>query len=224
LPNFLSIESKQFDPETYEDETPKGETLDEEGQTRVRLKVENTIRWKYEKDEDGNLQRVSNSRIVKWSDGSLSLYLGNEIFDVYKMYMQGDHNHLFVRQGNVLQGKTVFKTKLTFRPHSIDSNTHRKMTMSLVDRGTKLKKVKMISEISKNPDGNRTELMKKEEEKLKAAGRRQNQQRRLREKSNNKGLSSNYLEDRLNSDDDDGDLTDSLSAIKNRFKHGRHGN
>jgi RNA polymerase-associated protein LEO1 len=115
LPNFLSVEARPFDPETYEDENQNGEALDEEGKTRVRLKVENTIRWRYEKDEEDNLIKQSNARIVKWSDGSLSLHLGNEIFDVYKTAMQGDHNHLFIRQGSVLQGKAVFKTKLTFR-------------------------------------------------------------------------------------------------------------
>ena len=46
---------------------------------------------------------------------SLSLYLGNEIFDVHAMQLQGDYNHLFVRQGTGLQGQSVFKTKLTFR-------------------------------------------------------------------------------------------------------------
>ncbi|CAF0907614.1 unnamed protein product [Brachionus calyciflorus] len=217
LPNFLSVEPKPFDPDTYEDDNPtKNDTLDEEGKTRVRLKVENTIRWRYEKDEDGNLTKQSNAKIVKWSDGGLSLHLGNEIFDVYKAFMQGDHNHLFIRQGNVLQGQTVFKTKLTFRPHSIDSMTHRKMTMSLVESGSKTKKVKILNEIAKNPENKRLELMKQEEEKLKAASRRQNQQRRMREKSHQKGLSAKYLEDRY-SDDDNGI---SLSDIKNKFKRG----
>lgn len=221
LPNFLSVEPRPFDPDTYEDDLlEKSETLDEEGQARVRLKVENTIRWRYEKDSEGNMVKQSNAKIVKWSDGSLSLYLGNEIFDVYKTLMQGDHNHLFVRQGNVLHGQTIFKTKLAFRPHSTDSMTHRKMTMSLVDRGSKTKKVKILTEIKRNPEGNRNELMKKEEEKLKAASRRQNQQRRMREKSHSKGLSANYLEDKYNTDDDDDEDNGavSLSAIKNKFK------
>lgn len=46
---------------------------------------------------------------------SMSLHLGNEVFDVYKAPLQGDHNHLFIRQGTGLQGQAVFKTKLTFR-------------------------------------------------------------------------------------------------------------
>ena len=222
LPNFLSVEPRPFDPDTYEDDLlEKSETVDEEGQARVRLKVENTIRWRYEKDSEGNLVKQSNAKIVKWSDGSLSMYLGNEIFDVYKTFMQGDHNHLFVRQGNVLHGQTIFKTKLAFRPHSTDSMTHRKMTMSLVDRTSKTKKVKILTEIKKNPENNRNELMKKEEEKLKAASRRQNQQRRMREKSHSKGLTANYLEDKYHSDEDEGGI--SLSAIKNKFKSKGHG-
>lgn len=222
LPNFLSVEPRPFDPEQYEDENPKGDAIDEEGKTRVKLKVENTIRWRYEKDSEGNLTKESNARLIKWSDGSMSLHLGNEIFDVYKSLMQGDHNHLFVRQGSVLHGQTVFKTKLAFRPHSINSMTHRKMTMSLVEHGSKTKKVKILTEDIKNPENKRLELMKKEEEKLKAASRRQNQQRRIREKSHSKGLSAGYLEDRYDeSDEDNGAI--SLSAIKNRFKSGRKG-
>ncbi len=150
---------------------------------------------------------------------SLSLYLGNEIFDVYKTATQGDHNHLFIRQGNVLHGQTVFRTRLTFRPHSIDSMTHRKMTLSLVEHGSKIKKVKMLTEIEKNPENKRQELLKKEEEKLKAASRRQNQQRRMREKAHSKGLTADYLEDRDRYGSDDEDNAISLSAIKNKFKN-----
>jgi RNA polymerase-associated protein LEO1 len=219
LPNFLSVEPKPFDPETYDDENKTGEPLDDEGNTRVRLKVENTMRWRYEKDAEGNLIKKSNARLVKWSDNSLSMYLGNEIFDVYKTLMAGDHNHLFVRQGSVLHGQTVFKTKLSFRPHSIDSNTHRKMTMSLVDHSSRTKKVKILEVNAKNPDGNRNELVKKEEERTKAAARRQNVIRRQREKSHNKGLSTGYLEDRYSDDDDRAGI--SLNSIKNKFKKKR---
>jgi len=51
---------------------------------RVKLKVENTIRWREVFDKDGNVLKESNTRVIKWSDGSMSLHLGSEIFDVYK--------------------------------------------------------------------------------------------------------------------------------------------
>ena len=34
----------------------------------------------------------------RWSDGSMSLHLGNEIFDIHKQPLAGDHNHMFIRQ------------------------------------------------------------------------------------------------------------------------------
>ena len=55
---------------------------------RLKLKVENTIRWRVDFDAEGNAIRESNAKLVKWSDGSLSLHLGSEIFDVYKQPLQ----------------------------------------------------------------------------------------------------------------------------------------
>jgi hypothetical protein len=37
LPNFLSVETRPFDAETYEDEIDEEETLDEEGRARYAL-------------------------------------------------------------------------------------------------------------------------------------------------------------------------------------------
>ena len=81
------------------------------------------------------------------SDGSLSLHLGSEIFDVHKQPLQSDFNHLFIRQGTGLQGQAVFKTKLSFRPHSTDSQTHKKMTLSMADRSSKSNQIKVISQV-----------------------------------------------------------------------------
>uniref|UniRef100_A0A6P7H0P6 Another transcription unit protein n=1 Tax=Diabrotica virgifera virgifera TaxID=50390 RepID=A0A6P7H0P6_DIAVI len=94
LPNFLSVETRPFDPETYEDEIDEEETLDEEGRARLKLKVENTIRWKESMDDEGNMKKESNARIVRWSDGSYSLHLGSEIFDVYKQPLQKEEEKL----------------------------------------------------------------------------------------------------------------------------------
>ncbi|XP_062819517.1 RNA polymerase-associated protein LEO1 isoform X2 [Anolis carolinensis] len=220
LPNFLSVEPRPFDPQYYEDEFEDEEMLDEEGRTRLKLKVENTIRWRIRRDEEGNEIRESNARIVKWSDGSMSLHLGNEVFDVYKAPLQGDHNHLFIRQGTGLQGQAVFKTKLTFRPHSTDSATHRKMTLSLADRCSKTQKIRILPMAGRDPESQRTEMIKKEEERLRASIRRESQQRRMREKQHQRGLSASYLEPDRYDDEDEGEEAISLAAIKNRYKGG----
>lgn len=39
-------------------------------------------------DDEGNMKKESNARFVRWSDGSFSLHLGAEIFDVYKQPLQ----------------------------------------------------------------------------------------------------------------------------------------
>lgn len=67
-PSSLSLH-RPFDPQYYEDEFEDEEMLDEEGRTRLKLKVENTIRWRSRRDEEGNEIKESNARIVKWSDG-----------------------------------------------------------------------------------------------------------------------------------------------------------
>jgi RNA polymerase-associated protein LEO1 len=214
LPNFLSIDCRPFDPETYEDEIEDEDCLDEEGRARLKLKVENTIRWKIGFDKEGKAIKESNARMVKWSDGSYSLHLGDEIFDVHKQPLQGDFNHLFIRQGTGLQGQAVFRTKLSFRPHSTESFTHQKMTRSMADRTNKAAGIKVISQVGPNPEANRYKRVKEEEEKLRADVRRDSKMKRVKERAPGGRLSAGYLEGG-DSDNEDGI---SLAAIKNKYK------
>jgi len=216
LPNFLSVESRPFDQDTYEDEMEDGEQQDEEGRTRLKLKVENTIRWRQERDKEGQPVIQSNARMVKWSDGSYSLHLGNEIFDVHKQPLQSDFNHLFIRQGTGLQGQAVFRTKLSFRPHSVDSHTHKKMTLSMADRSTKSNQIKVISHVGHNPDEGRWERIRKEEQGLREALRKDASKKRVKEKGASQGLSGGYLED----EDDDEEGAVSIAKIKAKYKSG----
>ncbi|XP_039261956.2 uncharacterized protein LOC120338085 [Styela clava] len=219
FPNFVSVETRPFDPTVYEDEIEDDELLDEEGRTRLKLKVENTIRWKKYTDENGMQLTESNARLVRWSDGSLSMHLGSEIFDVHVMPLQGDHNHLFIRQGTGLQGQAVFKTKLTFRPHSTKSATHRKMTSRLAMRlNQNQQKVRVLPIAGQDPESRKAKLMKEEEDQLRAHMRREAQKRRMREKAHARGLNTNYLDDRLDEEEDSGAI--SVSAIKNTFRPG----
>ena len=39
LPNFLSVETKPFDLATYEDEFEEDEVMDDEGRSRLKLRV-----------------------------------------------------------------------------------------------------------------------------------------------------------------------------------------
>lgn len=59
-----------------------------------------------------------------------------------------------------MQGQAVFRTKLTFRPHSTDSFTHRKMTLSLADRSQKTSGVKVLSNVTRDPEMSRVESLR----------------------------------------------------------------
>lgn len=67
---------------------------------------------------------------------------------------------MFIRQGTGLQGQAVFRTKLSFRPHSTESFTHRKMTLSLADRSTKTTGIKIMSQVGVDPDLDRETRIK----------------------------------------------------------------
>lgn len=59
MPNFVKLDSKPFHPDTYigpdqEDEELAGAENARESSMSIKLKVENTLRWRWVKDEDGN--------------------------------------------------------------------------------------------------------------------------------------------------------------------------
>ncbi|VUZ40893.1 unnamed protein product [Hymenolepis diminuta] len=220
MPNFLSVETRPFDPAYYEGELDEDEVLDEEGRTRLKLKVENTIRWRTVKNVKGETEVESNARMVKWSDGSFSLHLGDEIIDVHKIDITSDYNHLFIREDRGLQCQAVFKNKLTFRPHSTDSFTHRKMTLSLADKSSKTQKVKILTLVGANPEVERAEQIRKEEESLKRAIRQESMQRRQRERQM-AAASARHRRSVFDSPmDSDEDTGVSLNAIKRNAKAG----
>ena len=153
-----------------------------------------------------------------WADGSTSLYLGNEIFDVHKQSLHGDFNHMFIRQGTGLQGQAIFRTKLSFRPHSTESKTHQKMTRQMADRSHKATGIKVISQVGRDPTANRYKRVKEEEERLRADLRRHSKVNRGRERATSRGLSKGYLE---GGDSDEEGF--SINAIKNKYKKGGSG-
>ncbi|XP_043933452.1 RNA polymerase-associated protein LEO1-like [Protopterus annectens] len=92
------------------------------------------------------------------------------------------------------------------------------MTLSLADRCSKTQKIRILPVAGRDPESQRSEMIKKEEEKLRASIRRESQQRRMREKQHQRGLSANYLEPDRYEEEEDGDEAISLAAIKSKFK------
>jgi len=220
LPNFLSVQSRPFDKNYYEDEDDDEENvMDEEGKARLRLKMENTIRWRMITDhETGEEIKESNSRMIKYSDGSIVMQVGSELFDVTSMPLT-DHNHLFIRQGTGLQGQAVFTQKLSFKPTSTDSLTHRKVMSRLQQRAQQnVSKVKLMPLVGgEDPFKQRYTAWKKQEDKFKLYLKKQDLERRQNVKKltqNNAKksmtkLTSRYLDANTGSYSDSADSTSS---------------
>ncbi|KAK6746936.1 hypothetical protein RB195_000279 [Necator americanus] len=203
IPNFFSVALKPFDPETYE-EDEDDDHVDEEGRNRLKLKAENTIRWRLAQDADGNVIKESNTKIIRWSDGSMSMVIGKEVFDVESVPIHGSMQHLFIRQGTGLVAQKIFDRKLIFRPHSTDSETHRKVTMNMAERTRKSGQVRMVAEVGSNPEQARREAVRREEEALRAAIRKETQQRRTKDRHRPNAA---YLEGRPDYSDEEAEHT-----------------
>lgn len=60
-------------------------------------------RWRWAPGPDGEQVRQSNARFVRWSDGSLQLWLGDEVLDAKEIDISGDHSYAFVRHQQLIQ-------------------------------------------------------------------------------------------------------------------------
>ena len=136
--NLLGIQSRPFDPETFEEEEQVEEEEDG-GKTRV----ENVIRWR-ESRETG--ERQSNARVVTWSDGSMTLHVGSEVLVAQQVPIPEGTTHLYTRhQGSHLECHGVLKHKLTLAPASRDSKAHQALTHKIARVHTKGQKMQFHS-------------------------------------------------------------------------------
>ncbi|XP_050259419.1 protein LEO1 homolog isoform X2 [Quercus robur] len=203
--NIMGIDQKPFDPKTFVEEDIF--VTDESG-SKKRIRLENNIvRWRTVRNPDGTTSRESNTRFVRWSDGSLQLLIGNEVLDISVQDGQHDQSHLFLRHGKgILQSQGRILKKMRFMPSSLSSNSHRLLTALVDSRHKKVYKVKnCITDID-------PEREKEEKEKAESQNIRANVLlNRKREKVNRKytpnvdrrrQLSPGFLEDALDEDDE----------------------
>ncbi|KNE58694.1 hypothetical protein AMAG_04248 [Allomyces macrogynus ATCC 38327] len=152
MPNFLHLDSMPFDPDHYDAGDPE-----ELKQHEVDLRVANTMRWRFIQN-DAHPDRMtvqSNAQLVKWSDGTYSLLVGDEYFDVTTQpvapyqYLTGA-NH----SSNTLHVHRVLDDKLVVKPMGARSKTHKKMAAALAMRFKRTDRVK-VTHVTKDPEKER---------------------------------------------------------------------
>uniref|UniRef100_A0A7S4SZM1 Leo1-like protein n=1 Tax=Alexandrium monilatum TaxID=311494 RepID=A0A7S4SZM1_9DINO len=139
LPNVLSVEKSAFRRDSIPQALMEGykEFTNTRGMQVVKLlNPENCIRWRFKKgpdgqnltDEDGRPLYESNSRIVEWEDGTRTLYVGSEAFNMSEIT---DKVILFEENSqdiHVCHG--VMTKRLVATPTSLFSATHESLKRS----------------------------------------------------------------------------------------------
>jgi RNA polymerase-associated protein LEO1 len=132
LTNIAGVEPRAFDQETFE--------LTEDH----HAKNHNVIRWRKNR-ETGAIE--SNARFVKWSDGSVQLLIGDESLDVNDASVDTENAFLFARHSGAMQARARLRGKLVFRPATLDSETHRRLTRAVDKKHVKSKQTRMHIEV-----------------------------------------------------------------------------
>ena len=124
--NIFDVCAKKFDENTFQEEEDKT-IVDEFGRSRLKAKEGNVARWT--RDSLTN-ELKSNAKFVEWSDGSRTLHLGDEVFNVTETAVsskQGLNQYVFARHQGLMEGKAKISKRMQFRPATTDSHTHKRL-------------------------------------------------------------------------------------------------
>mmetsp|Transcript_30972 Transcript_30972/g.69704 ORF Transcript_30972/g.69704 Transcript_30972/m.69704 type:complete len:372 (+) Transcript_30972:22-1137(+) len=134
LPNVMSVDEEEYRGiDSITDTVMEGyrEFKNTRGQNVLRLQnPENCVRWRFEQDEYGNSLlddagrqiHESNTRLVQWEDGTWTLYVGNEPFQIDEI---SDRNPIFeVNSQDVLVCHGTVFSKFITTPKSMESASH----------------------------------------------------------------------------------------------------
>ncbi|KAJ3107488.1 hypothetical protein HDU97_004084 [Phlyctochytrium planicorne] len=159
LPSYFKADPRPYNPSLLADEIPDKQTEDEVLE-ESRLRAENTIRWRYI-DSDSE-KKDSNARLVRWSDDSFSLLLGDELFEVGIRKMNHEHQYLVAlhEKEAVMQTCSRLTNMMMLAPASTSSAIHRKLTSSIRNRHQKNTRTKIYAKLE-DP-----EKLRREEEKV----------------------------------------------------------
>ena len=180
IPKFLHVDPDEFNPETFEEEYLEGsvdagtKNLISDSE-KMKLRVENMIRWRVNAETG---KRESNARFVKWSDGSMSLVVGGEMFQIESKDISHDNQVLFNLHpaDGLMVAEQKIKETVTFQPFSTSSRTHKKLTATVLAKHQKVNRTKFIGAVV-NPEAAKLEMEKIENEKLRNKKRMEAKQR-----------------------------------------------
>lgn len=155
LPNVLSVEKSAFKADSIPQSLLEGykEFKNTRDMQVVKLlNPENCLRWRFKKgpdgqnltDEDGRPLYESNSRIVEWEDGTRTLFVGREVFNMSEIQ---DKIVLFEENSqdiSVCHG--IVGKRLVATPRSLASATHESLKKSQFRKYEPLRRSLLLSQ------------------------------------------------------------------------------
>jgi len=228
LPNLVAIQPAAFEESLF---------IEKEEEEQYKGYVQNMIRWRYKRNADGELERddddqlirESNSRIVQWSDGSFTLHIGNEVFDVQttdsssggfaglngyvylsqKATFSGEGTEEETAGGTVLECMAPVTSRFVPKPSSLQSEAHKSLTVAVRQRT--IKKALIAEHVTfEDPEKAKAARIRNKEDMDRATARNQNN-RSGGSRYRRPDMSRRYLEE----DEDDANYdTTNIRALK----------
>ncbi|KIY52934.1 hypothetical protein FISHEDRAFT_34375 [Fistulina hepatica ATCC 64428] len=177
VPNFVKIDSAPFRSDSAlapPENNAESKDLMRMKSMSIKLSVENTIRWRW--------QRQSNARFIRWSDGTMSLRLGKEFFDVDAKpeqlpttprgpsqskpatpakqglnYLVAQHKY-----SEILHVEAPITGTMSLRPTGMQSETHRMLVKAVGQKHSKTARLKMAAHSEVAPERELKEFAKQE--------------------------------------------------------------
>lgn len=224
LPNLVAVQPAAFEEDLY---------IPEEEEAQYKGYVHNMIRWRYQRDkdgeiirkDDGGLARESNTRLVQWSDGSYTLHIGNEAFDIQTVDSSsngfaGLNGYVYLSQkatfndaddmeedtpsGTVLEGIGPVTSRLIAKPSSLQSEAHKSLTVAVRQRTIKTARIAEYV-TQEDPEKAKAARIRNKEDLEKATARKSSYYRPTGSRPRQPGMNRRYLEEE--EDDEDYDTT-----------------
>lgn len=115
FPKSMGVTSSAFDPTTFneeeENEMLKKNDMSGANDTLIRFRFKRGENGEILRDEYGKPLLEANARIVEWSDGSRTMHIGKEVFNIRKTTvktkhteLRGDSDFLYARVANTREG------------------------------------------------------------------------------------------------------------------------
>lgn len=141
MPVFLNVDAHPFDPADFKQKVQYNSEQRKNSEMSLKqihsdlvaekLLNENTLRWRYSNRGDDEIVKQLNAHFIQWDDGSLSLKIGNELFDYKELpitdnFLVRSHDEL-----EILQNDAVLTKQVNLLPTSTTASTHRKLTQAV---------------------------------------------------------------------------------------------